>query len=128
MPARKPVTIALQSPVTSEIDSLIPGAATVVVLLYALMQAAPTGATTFHFIRHAESTANAGTATTPEDIIDPPLADLGTQQALDLADDLAGHDVTTIYTSVLQRTQLTIAPAARELGITPVADARTNEW
>ena len=97
-------------------------------LLAALAPAAPAGAATFLFIRHAESTTNAGTATTPAELIDPPLTALGQQQALDLVDALAGYDITTIYTSAYQRTQLTIAPTAAALGLTPIADARTNEW
>jgi broad specificity phosphatase PhoE len=37
-------------------------------------------------------------------------------------------NVTAIYTSAYQRTGLTTAPIASEFGLTPVADARTNEW
>ncbi len=97
-------------------------------LALAAVQAAPSDAATFHFIRHAESTANAGTATTVDEFLDPPLTALGQQQALDLADRVAGYDVTSIYTSAYQRTQLTIAPTASNFGVTPIIDARTNEW
>ncbi|GGB26275.1 hypothetical protein GCM10011380_14720 [Sphingomonas metalli] len=88
----------------------------------------PAEATSFLFIRHAESTANAGTAATPQEVLDPPLTALGQQQALDLAKTLATYDVRAIYTSAYQRTKLTIAPTAAALGLAPVADARTNEW
>lgn len=94
----------------------------------AALQAAPASAATFLFVRHAESTANAGTATTVAESLDPPLTALGQQQAIDLAATLAGRDITTIYTSAYQRTQKTIAPTAAEFGLTPTADARTNEW
>ncbi|WP_139181790.1 histidine phosphatase family protein [Edaphosphingomonas haloaromaticamans] len=97
-------------------------------LLIAAMQGAAANAASFLFIRHAESTANAGTATTVEEMLDPPLTALGQQQALDLADVLAGYNITTIYTSAYQRTQQTIAPTAAHFGLTPTADARTNEW
>ncbi|KFI24807.1 hypothetical protein CG51_17365 [Haematobacter missouriensis] len=90
--------------------------------------AAPASAATFLFIRHAESTSNAGTATTVEENLDPPLTPLGKEQAVDLAAILDSYDVTAIYTSAYQRTQLTIAPTAAEFGLTPTVDARTNEW
>ena len=97
-------------------------------LLIAAVQVAPTSAATFLFVRHAESAANAGTATTVEEFLDPPLTALGEQQALSLVDVLAAYDVTSIYTSAYQRTQATIAPTAAHFGLTPTADARTNEW
>ncbi|WP_375690563.1 histidine phosphatase family protein [Pseudooceanicola sp. LIPI14-2-Ac024] len=94
----------------------------------ALLQAAPAGAATFLFVRHAESTANAGTATTPEEMKDPPLTELGEQQALDLVDTLKGYDVTDIYVSTYQRTALTIAPTAAHFGLTPTAVDAIKEW
>ncbi|SNS08832.1 probable phosphoglycerate mutase [Sphingomonas laterariae] len=97
-------------------------------LLIAAAQGAAANAASFLFIRHAESTANAGTATTLEEMLNPPLTELGQQQALDLADELAGYDIRTIYTSAYQRTAQTIAPTAAHFGLTPTADARTNEW
>jgi probable phosphoglycerate mutase len=104
---------------------------TIVIAFSALTAAAmamPAHAASFLFIRHAESTANAGTAATPQEALDPPLTALGQQQALDLAKVLATYDVRHIYTSAYQRTQKTIAPTAAAFGLTPVADARTNEW
>ena len=100
----------------------------VAALLLAAAQAIPASAASFLFIRHAESTSNANTATTVQEVIDAPLTPLGQQQAIDLAGLLAGYDITTIYTSALQRTQQTIAPTAALFGLTPIEDARTNEW
>ena len=97
-------------------------------LAFATIQAVPTFAADFLFIRHAESTANAGTATTVQEFLDPPLTVLGQQQALNLENVLASYDITTLYTSAYQRTQLTIAPTAAAFGLTPTVDARTNEW
>lgn len=94
----------------------------------AATQAIPATAAEFLFIRHAESATNAGTATTVAEIIDPSLTALGQQQATNLASYLNGLDVTSIYTSAYQRTALTIAPTATNFGLTPTADARTNEW
>lgn len=100
----------------------------VAALLAAAVQAAPAHAASFLFIRHAESTTNAGSATTVEEFVNPPLTVLGQQQALDLVGTLASYDISTIYTSAYQRTQLTIAPTAAAHGLTPITDARTNEW
>jgi broad specificity phosphatase PhoE len=97
-------------------------------LLIAAAQTIPASAASFLFIRHAESTSNANTATTIAEVIDAPLTALGHQQAQDLAGVLAGYDITTIYTSALQRTKQTIAPTAAQFGLTPITDARTNEW
>jgi len=97
-------------------------------LLIATTHAIPASAATFLFVRHAESTANAGTATTVAEYLDPPLTAVGQQQAQALVPKLASYDITAIYTSAYQRTQLTIAPTAAPLGLTPIADARTNEW
>lgn len=97
-------------------------------VVFAAIQAVPAAAADFLFIRHAESTTNAGTATTVEEILNPPLTTLGQQQADSLAAYLGGLDVTAIYTSAYQRTALTIEPTAAVFGLTPTADARTNEW
>lgn len=97
-------------------------------LLFAALQTAAVDAATFLFVRHAESKANDGSATTVEEIVNPPLTARGEQQAIDLVDVLKGRDVTTIYTSAYQRTQQTIAPTAANFGLPTTADARTNEW
>lgn len=99
-----------------------------VALLGAMSAASPTQAATFLFIRHAESTTNAGTAATPEELVNPPLTDLGRQQAIDLAVTLGGLDLTTIYVSSFQRTALTIAPTAALFGLTPHVVPEIREW
>jgi probable phosphoglycerate mutase len=97
-------------------------------ILLAALPAIPADAATFLFVRHAESTANDGTAATVDEVIDPPLTAMGEQQALDLVDTLAVYDLTRLYVSGYQRTAQTIAPTAAATGLTPLADARTNEW
>ncbi|WP_348755892.1 histidine phosphatase family protein [uncultured Aquincola sp.] len=97
-------------------------------LLIGALQAMPASAASFLFVRHAQSTANAATATSVEEYLNPPLTALGQQQADSLVSALSGYDITTIYTSAYQRTQLTAAPLAAARGLTPIADARTNEW
>lgn len=97
-------------------------------LVLASIQALPAAAAEFLFIRHAESVANAGASTTVDQIYNPTLTALGFQQADALATTLSTLNITAIYTSAYQRTQLTIAPTAAEFGLTPTVDARTNEW
>ncbi len=93
-----------------------------------LAQAGSSDAATFYFIRHAESTANSGEASTPEETLDPPLTVLGQQQTLTLAQKLADIDLTHIYVSGYQRTALTIAPTAEQHGLTPVVIPEIGEW
>jgi probable phosphoglycerate mutase len=102
--------------------------ALVATLLLAAVQAAPASAATFLFIRHAESATNAGLGSTIQEIVDPALTATGEQQADNLAQILASYDVKAIITSAYQRTGETIAPTAAEFGLTPIVDARTNEW
>lgn len=97
-------------------------------LLATAAMAVPASAASFLFVRHAESAANAGTASSIAEYIDPPLTALGQQQAVALSNVLASYDIIEIFTSAYQRTQQTIAPTAALFGITPTADARTNEW
>jgi probable phosphoglycerate mutase len=95
--------------------------------LLAVALAVPADAATFYFIRHAESTTNAGTSD-PQDLVDPPLTDLGRRQAQDLALALSGIDLTDIYVSSYQRTSLTIAPTAAAFGLTPTVVPEIREW
>lgn len=88
----------------------------------------PANAATFLFIRHAESTANSGEASTPEEILNPPLTALGKTQASALVNTLADIDLTTIYVSGYQRTALTIAETAADHGLTPIVTPAINEW
>ena len=85
-------------------------------------------AATFLFIRHAESTTNSGAASTPEEILDPPLTALGQQQAQDLVGVLKDLDLTHIYVSSYQRTTLTIEPTAAEFGLPPLVESEIREW
>jgi probable phosphoglycerate mutase len=95
--------------------------------LAASADARPVDAATFYFIRHAESTTNAGSATGSE-VVDPPLTNLGQQQAEALVSRLAGADLRHIYVSSYQRTALTIAPTATLFGLTPVVVDDIKEW
>ncbi len=100
----------------------------VCVFVLASIQSLPVAAAEFLFIRHAESKTNAGMSTTIPEIYDPTLTANGERQAAELATHLSGLNVISLYTSAYQRTALTIAPTATEFGLTPTADARTNEW
>ena len=102
--------------------------ALVVTLVATVGSTAAAQAATFLFIRHAESTANSGAASTPEEIVNPPLTDLGKQQARDLVGVLKDLPITTIYVSSYQRTSLTIGPTAEALGLTPIVEPLIREW
>ncbi len=107
---------------------MIVRSALAIAVLDSATMAAPASAATFYFVRHAESTANTGEASTPEEIVNPPLTALGQQRALDLAGTLSNVDMTTIYVSKYQRTQLTIVPTAFDHDLTPIVDPTIHEW
>jgi len=91
----------------------------VVVLVASALPAWAAEAITLTWVRHAQSTANAA------GIIDttvpgPGLTALGETQAQAIADTLAANAYDGIYVSDMVRTQLTAAPLAADLGITPV--------
>ena len=67
--------------------------------------------TTVILVRHAEKEA------IPSD--DPPLSPAGEARSLALLDALRDAGVQAVVTTQLQRTRLTAAPLARELGLTP---------
>ena len=67
--------------------------------------------TTIILVRHAEKAA------IPSD--DPPLSPAGEARSLALLDALRDAGVQAVVTTQLQRTRLTAAPLARELGLTP---------
>ena len=67
--------------------------------------------TTIILVRHAEKAA------IPSD--DPPLSPAGEARSLALLDALREAGVQAVVTTQLQRTRLTAAPLARELGLTP---------
>ena len=78
--------------------------------------AIPAWAMTVTFVRHAESQANA------DGVIDtsvpgPGLSTLGQQQAIEVADELAGNGYDGIYVSSMLRTQQTAQPLADALGL-----------
>lgn len=58
---------------------------------------------------------------------DPPLSELGRQQAGLVADRLLAEKIEAIYISSLRRTAETAAPLAGRLGLTPVVDADLRE-
>lgn len=77
------------------------------------------GSITLTWVRHAQSTANAA------GIIDttvpgPGLTALGEAQARAIAESLKANAYDGIFVSDMVRTQLTAAPLAAELGITPI--------
>ncbi|EAR51499.1 Phosphoglycerate/bisphosphoglycerate mutase [Oceanicola granulosus HTCC2516] len=82
--------------------------------------------TEFLFVRHAESTANAGGAA--GSAADPPLTERGRAQAGALCADLAGHDLRALYTSDTARARATIAPLERRTGLRRTELAALDEW
>ncbi|PEG57108.1 histidine phosphatase family protein [Mycolicibacterium boenickei] len=93
---------------------LVSASTTAVLLLGAAIPAWAAENMTVTFVRHAESEGNATGNTTDDN---PPLTELGEQQARDSADRLAGNDYDAIYASDLIRTQQTAGPMADELGL-----------
>ena len=93
--------------------------AAAVMLVVSALPAWAAQAITLTWVRHAQSTANAA------GIIDttvpgPGLTALGDTQAQAIADTLRNGGYDGIYVSDMVRTQLTAAPLAADLGITPV--------
>ncbi|MFB3052557.1 MAG: histidine phosphatase family protein, partial [Dehalococcoidia bacterium] len=71
-------------------------------------------ATRLYLVRHAQSEGNRGEYTGPDD--DPPLSEVGREQARRLAERFARQRVDAVYSSALRRTQETaraIAGAAK---------------
>jgi broad specificity phosphatase PhoE len=71
-------------------------------------------ATRLYLVRHAQSEGNLGFAG-PDD--DPPLSDVGREQARRLAQRLAGQKLGAIYSSPLRRTQETAQAIADATGL-----------
>jgi 2,3-bisphosphoglycerate-dependent phosphoglycerate mutase len=71
------------------------------------------GQTTIILVRHAEKVLEPKTD-------DPPLTDGGQARAEELVKALATFDVKVIYATEYVRTQQTIAPLAKALGLTPI--------
>jgi len=91
---------------------------TAALFLVAVLPAWAAHAVTMTWVRHAQSTANAA-GVVDTSVPGPGLTALGDTQAQVIAETLAtgGHDA--IYVSNMLRTQLTAAPLATELGMTP---------
>ena len=79
-------------------------------LAFARHQAAPAGPHTVILVRHAEKD-------TAQDKTDPPLTELGTKRAEELARLLAESGVTRLVASEFRRTQATLAPLAAATGL-----------
>jgi 2,3-bisphosphoglycerate-dependent phosphoglycerate mutase len=89
----------------------------------------PPGATDLIIVRHAESAPWRSDVEVPQwnGHGDPPLAAVGREQALRLADRLQHEQIDAIYVTPLRRTSETIAPLAERLGITPVVEPDLRE-
>ncbi|MBC7644450.1 MAG: histidine phosphatase family protein [Thermoleophilia bacterium] len=74
-----------------------------------------------YLIRHAQSEWNA--AGRWQGMADPPLTELGREQATSLAADFMVPDVTHVFCSTLKRARETAAPLATMLGLPPIVDA-----
>jgi broad specificity phosphatase PhoE len=74
---------------------------------------------TLTWVRHAQSEANAA-GIIDTTVPDPGLTALGEEQAQAIAEALQDNDYDGIFVSDMLRTQLTAAPLAADLGITPV--------
>ena len=99
---------------------------TAALFFVAVLPAWAAHAVTMTWVRHAQSTANAA-GIVDTSVPGPGLTALGDTQAQVIAETLAtgGHDA--IYVSNMLRTQLTAAPLATELGMTPGVLAGVRE-
>lgn len=77
-------------------------------------------------IRHGRSTWNAQGRIQGQ--ADPPLDDVGRDQAHKLAERLRGNPPTTLYSSPLQRARETAEIIANGLGVSVAADERLSEY
>ena len=84
--------------------------------------ARPPGATDVLLVRHGESAAAEVGVEFPlvDGQGDPELHPAGREQALRVAERLAGEDLAAMYVTTLRRTAETAAPLAERLGMTPV--------
>ena len=89
------------------------------------MQTAKTQKPKLYLVRHAQSTNNAYPE--PQRIPDPPLTDLGKQQALALAKFAPQIDATDLLTSPFLRTLQTTEPIVHTTGLVPVIHAELFE-
>jgi broad specificity phosphatase PhoE len=77
-------------------------------------------------VRHGESVDNAPPARI-QGQRDPPLSQLGREQAEALADQVAGEGLAALYTSQMRRARETAEIVAARIGLEPRVDARLAE-
>jgi len=89
----------------------------------------PPGALELLLVRHGQSEAYQDGS--PFALVsghgDPPLSELGRQQARHVANRLSGAGIAAIYVSTLQRTAQTAAPLAVAVGLDPVVEPDLRE-
>jgi 2,3-bisphosphoglycerate-dependent phosphoglycerate mutase len=95
----------------------------------------PPGATEILLVRHGESAPAREDRPFPlvDGQGDPPLAEIGQEQAVLVADRLAHEELDGLYATTLQRTVQTAAPLAERLGVTPniepgLREVMLGEW
>jgi 2,3-bisphosphoglycerate-dependent phosphoglycerate mutase len=95
----------------------------------------PPGATEILLVRHGESAPAREDRPFPlvDGQGDPPLAEIGEEQAVLVADRLAHEDLDGLYVTTLCRTGQTAAPLAKRLGVTPsiepgLREVMLGEW
>ncbi len=81
---------------------------------------------TWYILRHADK-ERGDFYDAQRKIHDHPISQKGREQAQRLCAYFEGKPIEAIYVSAYQRTSQTITPAAQQLGLTPVLDARLNE-
>lgn len=91
--------------------------------------ARPPGATDVLLVRHGQSAALVDGEPFPmlDGQGDPPLSDVGRDQAEKLCARLAGEDISAVYVTTMCRTQQTAEPLAVRLGITPTVEPDLRE-
>lgn len=89
----------------------------------------PEGATEILLVRHGESAPSREDQ--PFALVDgqgdPPLAEVGAEQAVRVGERLAHEDLDGIYVTTLRRTHETASPLATRLGITPLVEPGLRE-
>lgn len=91
--------------------------------------ARPPGATDVLLVRHGQSAALVDGEPFPmlDGQGDPPLSDLGREQAEQVGARLEAEDIAAIYVTSMIRTHQTAAPLAERLGITPAVEPDLRE-
>lgn len=86
------------------------------------------GSAEFIFVRHAESTANAGPHAASTQDADPVLTERGRQQAEKLSEWLKHYDVRAVYTSDTSRARATAMPLETRFNLKRREMPDINEW